>query len=387
MWNELSDGSERFLVDLDIKANTLILYIDTGTPQVCPASCPAAQMESQGSSDAILLTSDAARILAPGHENKGAPSSPRNPSSPCSLHRKAQLAATRHFDTFWRRRSDGAPLRWSQLDECWRPGVQAAVAATVLELSAAQHAPYTMQILNYMQEKAVRQYGEVVNGHNFKRPPSAATLQRYRALAFSWGERFQAHYEAGTIPLDIRGLLDAYAASTSSAGGSFALSGGPADALSNSQFSAGFVCLKSPFTAALAAGGGPGSCKEAFPSGHAVITGGSCKRPRADDSPGSPGQELVLADSSTFLEATMSTQSGQDTLQEVEDIGGALTAMQAADVACLASDVAQLLRMHAQANAQINMLCSHVQKIQQQLHAQALDTQDSLFLLDDILST
>jgi hypothetical protein len=72
-------------------------------------------MESQGSSDAILLTSDAARILAPGHENKGAPSSPRNPSSPCSLHRKAQLAATRHFDTFWRRRSDGAPLRWSQV--------------------------------------------------------------------------------------------------------------------------------------------------------------------------------------------------------------------------------------------------------------------------------
>ena len=30
MWNELLDGSKRFLVDLDIKANTLILYIDTG---------------------------------------------------------------------------------------------------------------------------------------------------------------------------------------------------------------------------------------------------------------------------------------------------------------------------------------------------------------------
>lgn len=30
MWNELSDGSERLLVDLDIKANTFFLYIDIG---------------------------------------------------------------------------------------------------------------------------------------------------------------------------------------------------------------------------------------------------------------------------------------------------------------------------------------------------------------------
>lgn len=50
----------------------------------------------------------------------------------------------------------------------------------------------------------------------------------------------------------------------------------------------------------------------------------------------------------------------------------------AADMACLASDVAQLLRMHAQAKAQIDRLSSHVQNIQQQLQAQALDAQVGL---------
>ena len=53
--------------------------------------------------------------------------------------------------------------------------------------------------------KAVRQYGEVKNGHNFKRPPSMRCMARYRAIAATWLQTYAQHQVKGTLPADVHG--------------------------------------------------------------------------------------------------------------------------------------------------------------------------------------
>jgi len=53
--------------------------------------------------------------------------------------------------------------------------------------------------------KAVRQYGEVKNGHKFKRPPSRRCIARYRAIADMWLQRYSQHDVDGTIPEEVHG--------------------------------------------------------------------------------------------------------------------------------------------------------------------------------------
>ena len=53
--------------------------------------------------------------------------------------------------------------------------------------------------------KAVRQFGEVRNGHKFKRPPSKRSMLRYRAIAAEWRQRYSQHQLTGTVPADICG--------------------------------------------------------------------------------------------------------------------------------------------------------------------------------------
>ena len=53
--------------------------------------------------------------------------------------------------------------------------------------------------------KAVRQYGEVKNGHKFKRPPSKKCVARYRAIAHAWLQTYSQHQIEGTLPADMHG--------------------------------------------------------------------------------------------------------------------------------------------------------------------------------------
>ena len=53
--------------------------------------------------------------------------------------------------------------------------------------------------------KAVRQYGEVKNGHKFKRPPSKKCVARYRAIAAAWLQTYSRHQIEGTLPADMHG--------------------------------------------------------------------------------------------------------------------------------------------------------------------------------------
>lgn len=54
--------------------------------------------------------------------------------------------------------------------------------------------------------KAVRQYGEVKNGHKFKRPPSKKCMARYRAIASAWLQTYSQHQSNGTLPADMQGM-------------------------------------------------------------------------------------------------------------------------------------------------------------------------------------
>ena len=56
-----------------------------------------------------------------------------------------------------------------------------------------------------MCSKAVRQFGEVRNGHKFKRPPSKKCMARYRAIAAAWLQTYSQHQIEGTLPADMHG--------------------------------------------------------------------------------------------------------------------------------------------------------------------------------------
>ncbi|BDA51442.1 hypothetical protein COCOBI_18-3200 [Coccomyxa sp. Obi] len=438
------------LTDLGKVAGTFILSVDstsavgaaipaatlqpvTGTFSSSVASMTAAQTESEGSSyqDPVAVTSVPSLNTRPSAEASAMPISPASmsgagaaglstmsahggvPTSPSqngamaysgvaySLDRAAQLVATRHFDIFWRRTPDGAPLRWSQREECWRPGVRAAVVATVMELRASQHAATASQVLSYLQEKAVRQYGEVTNGHNFKKKPSAATLQRHRALAAAWRERFQAHFEAGTVPPDIQGLLNAYSSAMTTQGpGVNAPYRGTVDDFSSLRSCATHVAtqMHSPFLAAVSCGGGPGNHEQAFPASEAFLSGTFCKRQRLSEQ-GTTLPEALSLDGCFIRESSIESEKDliygyalpatpravarpPTTAIQGSGVGSDL----AADVASLAANVAELLRRHVQSHADITRLHESVQRMQLQLQAQHSLAEDSAFLFDDIFS-
>ena len=81
-------------------------------------------------------------------------------------------------------------------------GKVALLARQAVSKSAYSHAHF---IEPSCHRKAVREHGQVVNGHKFKRPPSAAILAHYAALGEVWQERYGPHYKAGTVPDDIKG--------------------------------------------------------------------------------------------------------------------------------------------------------------------------------------
>ncbi len=64
------------------------------------------------------------------------------------------------------------------------------------------HAHRTERPMNTCS-KAVRQYGEVKNGHKFKRPPSKKCVARYRAIAAAWQQTYSQHHVEGTLPADM----------------------------------------------------------------------------------------------------------------------------------------------------------------------------------------
>ena len=57
--------------------------------------------------------------------------------------------------------------------------------------------------LRFDCSKAVRQFGEVRNGHKFKRPPSKQCIVRYKATAAAWQQAYGQHQRSGTLPAEI----------------------------------------------------------------------------------------------------------------------------------------------------------------------------------------
>ena len=51
----------------------------------------------------------------------------------------------------------------------------------------------------------MRQFGEVRNGHRFKRPPSKNRIECYKATAAAWLQSFGQHQRSGTLPTEISG--------------------------------------------------------------------------------------------------------------------------------------------------------------------------------------
>ena len=79
-----------------------------------------------------------------------------------------------------------------------------------LSLCSSVHAPMSMyrqytsiDVVWYTCSKAVRQFGEVRNGHKFKRPPSKQCIVRYKAIAAAWQQTFGQHQRSGTLPVEI----------------------------------------------------------------------------------------------------------------------------------------------------------------------------------------